>query len=310
MLWFNHSTDGPKKFEVLIGNGKQLWVNTYTLAPMETKAISINEIVEKQIPDSKGTVLSKDILSGQMGWWTHRAKWGKGRLMVSQPQSGLARSFSCGNCAGLCPVIGLDPQTFANLVIGNTGDLGNAQPQECLQTCGQCGGTPEGSTTETLTWSSSNTSIASLYSGQHSTMASFKGVAIGGAEGNVTATAGSCQGHGGGQITVCNEPNSASTSLVDPLNLSSVFPNLLSGIGNAAKVIVGPSGTIWNGQTITEVVTPGATNTCSAKFPQCSGSTTFTIDEGYQPCVKEGNNCVDVGPCSWVHQTHSSINTQ
>jgi hypothetical protein len=54
LLWFNHSTDGPKNFELLIGNGKQMWVNTYTLAPMETKAISINEIVEKQIPDKRG----------------------------------------------------------------------------------------------------------------------------------------------------------------------------------------------------------------------------------------------------------------
>jgi hypothetical protein len=54
--------------EVLVGNGKQLWVGSYQLAPMETKAVRINEIVEKQVLDAKGTILSKDILTGQVAW--------------------------------------------------------------------------------------------------------------------------------------------------------------------------------------------------------------------------------------------------
>ncbi|MGH9494640.1 MAG: hypothetical protein ACRD3B_06550 [Candidatus Sulfotelmatobacter sp.] len=65
LFWFNHSTDGPRKFEVLIGNGKELWMNNFMLAPMETKAISINEIVTKQIPDKKGVVLSKTSSMGR-----------------------------------------------------------------------------------------------------------------------------------------------------------------------------------------------------------------------------------------------------
>jgi hypothetical protein len=98
-------------------------------------------------------------------------------------------------------------------------------------------------------------------------------------------------------VTVCNAPTSASTALYDPLNLSSVYPNLLSGIGNVAKVTVGPTGTTWNGQNVTETLSSGGTNTCPSGFPTvCSGSVVFTIGAGYQPAVIEGSNIVDVGP--------------
>jgi hypothetical protein len=202
LLLFNHSLDGPKKFEVLVGNGKQLWVGSYKLASMETKAVKINEIVEKQIPDAKGTKLSKDILTGQVGWWTHRAKWGKGRLMVSQPQSGMARSFSCGTCANLCGAATVYPDDFATVPIGSTSNMGNAAFQQCLATCGACGGTVEGPADETPTWSSLNTSIATVYSGLHSAMATFKGVAAGQTEGQVQAVDEACTARGQGPITV------------------------------------------------------------------------------------------------------------
>lgn len=93
-------------------------------------------------------------------------------------------------------------------------------------------------------------------------------------------------------------PTSASTSLTDTLSLTQVYPNLLSGIGNVARVTVGPSTTNWNGENITETVSSvTGTNTCPAGLPNaCSGSTTFTIGAGYQPAVKEGTNVVAVGP--------------
>lgn len=202
LLLFNHSTDGPKKFEVLIGNGKQLWVGSYQLAPMETKAVKINEIVEKQIPDAKGTKLSKDILTGQVGWWTHRAKWGKGRLMVSQPQNGLARSFSCGSCADLCGAATVYPDDTAAFGIGFTGNLGGASFEECLATCGQCGGTPQGPVDELPTWQSTNTSVATLYSGLHLATATFKGVAVGSTAGEVQATDEGCTATASGPLKV------------------------------------------------------------------------------------------------------------
>lgn len=244
LLWFNHSTDGPKKFEILIGNGKQLWVNTYMLAPMETKAISINEIVEKQIPDKSGVVLSKDILSGQVGWWTHRAKWGKGRLMVSQPQSGLARSFSCGTCANLCARALISPDASATFPIGVTGDLGGVTFQQCLATCGQCGGTVQGPLDEFPTWSSSDTSIATVYSGLHSTTAAFKGVAAGSTNGNVRATDTGCSAQGSGSITVVQvqitsanlETNQVNVTISGPSGTSGTLEVIANGSTNNPQV--------------------------------------------------------------------------
>jgi hypothetical protein len=187
---------------VLIGNGKQLWVNTYMLAPMETKALSINEIVDKQIPDPDRVVLSKDILTGQVGWWTHRAKWGKGRLMVSQPHSGLARSFSCGTCAGLCAFATLSPASSAIFDVTGTGPLGPVSFKQCLKSCTSCGGTPQGPITEIPQWSSSSTSIATLYAGQHTRTGTFQGVKAGLANGDVQATDEGCTAVGSGQLTV------------------------------------------------------------------------------------------------------------
>jgi hypothetical protein len=168
----------------------------------ETKAVRINEIVEKQIPEAKGTKLSKDILTGQVGWWTHRAKWGKGRLMVSQPLTGMACSFSCGNCAVLCSRATLDPYTSIETPVDQFGSLGAVSLQQCLATCGQCGGTPQGPGSGFVTWSSSNTSIATLYSGQHSSTASFKGMAMGTTTGDVSAIEEGCDAQGSGPITV------------------------------------------------------------------------------------------------------------
>jgi hypothetical protein len=92
-------------------------------------------------------------------------------------------------------------------------------------------------------------------------------------------------------------PTSASTALTDPLNqyFNLVFPNLLTGIGNVARVTVSPSGTNWDGEDVTETVTSGSSS-CPAQFPACSGNTVFVIGAGYQPAVHEGNNIVDVGP--------------
>ena len=224
LLLFNHSTDGPKKFEVLVGNGKQLWVGSYQLASMETKAVKINEIVEMQIPDAKGTVLSKDILSGQVGWWTHHKTWGKGRLMVSQQQAGMARSFSCGTCATLCEDAFLYPDDQASFPIGGEDDLGDVSLQQCLASCEQCGGTPQGPGTGFITWSSSNTSIATLSSGKHATMAYFTGMSPGLASGDFQATDDGCTVQGSGPITVFQFVVSG-----NPFIFVGTDPNIISG---------------------------------------------------------------------------------
>jgi hypothetical protein len=316
LLLFNHSLDGPKKFEVLIGNGKQLWVGSYKLASMETKAVKINEIVEKQIPDATGTKLSKDILTGQVGWWTHRATWGKGRLMVSQAQSGMARSFSCGTCANLCSRATVSPDDSATIIIGFTNVLGNAAFQQCLATCGECGGTVQGPADETPTWSSLNTSIATVYSGQFSPMATFKGVAPGLTTGQVQAIDEACTAQGRGPITV--QPSITSLD-PNPIMIGTSPPDGKltingSGFGTSPTVNL-PSGVTSTGQgsTDTQIILTGVNVALSATVGnnnitvtasgQKSPPASLTVDGPYHMLVQSDVTGLCSGCATTVKRT-------
>ena len=171
LLLFNHSADTTRRFNVLIGTEKaEQWQKSYYLAPLETKAISINEIVEKQMADEKGHTLPKDAVAGQVTWFTRSPKWGKGRLMVSQPQQGMARSFSCGTCADVCPDGYFSPFSFQDIVPTGSGPIGYMVVSECTHACSinSCTGPKIGQTTDvTYRWSSSNSSIATVSGGLH-----------------------------------------------------------------------------------------------------------------------------------------------
>jgi hypothetical protein len=103
LLLFNHDQAVPQIFNVLVASqdGTQ-WIKDFTVAPMQTQAISIGEIVKQQLKDDKGATLSKTAVSGQISWWTvgTASGPGAGRLLQSNPASGSARSFACG-----CPYI-------------------------------------------------------------------------------------------------------------------------------------------------------------------------------------------------------------
>jgi hypothetical protein len=56
LLFFNHSKK-PQVFGVGIASGASLWHKKYTLAPNETREISINELIQDEVPDEKGRIL-------------------------------------------------------------------------------------------------------------------------------------------------------------------------------------------------------------------------------------------------------------
>lgn len=205
LLLFNHSANGPKRFNVSIGSGAQTWQRSYQLASMETKAISINDIVANQVADEKGRVLSKDLVTGEVIWFTRSPKWGKGRLMVSQPQTGLARSFSCGVCSDVCPNGFINPNSLAQFGVGGTGLLGDIIVSQCSHTCSppSCGGTNTGTTTDvSYTWSSLNTSVATVSGGTHLAHATYLGAAAGSTSGKGIALGDFCQAVAQGPIKV------------------------------------------------------------------------------------------------------------
>lgn len=267
------------RIEKLLVPGQQLWLD-------------LGHLVHDQIPDSDGSPLPPETMTGSYELrdldHAYVGQLYEGKLVIDKTYGHAA--YGCGSCCGYDAVV-LDPNPF-----GGPPGIDNS---DFIYANDTCSGTKDDVTDSGYSWASSNTGVATLPTRTLHT------VAVGTATGSALAKLQwahppSCptQTFGPQQpVQVCNAPNTASTALYDPLNLSSVYPNLLSGIGNVAKVTVGPSGTTWNGQDVTETVTSGGTNTCPSGFPTvCSGSTVFTIGEGYQPAVKEGTNTVDVGP--------------
>ena len=106
LLLFNHD-QAPQIFNVLVASadGTQ-WDKDFTLALMETRAISIGDIIREEMKDDKGKTLPKTALSGQISWWTvgTASGPGTGRLLQTNPTSGMARSFACGCPYLLCNV--------------------------------------------------------------------------------------------------------------------------------------------------------------------------------------------------------------
>jgi hypothetical protein len=210
LLMFNHSASA-KHFNVKIGNGGVLWQQAWQLAPMETRAVSIRELITDQVKDRRGAVLPKDLNYGEISWFTANPGEGKGRLLQvdrgAQLVAGnirLARNFSCSNAIVICGGATLDT-TSISFPFATDSDplaLGPLCPQLCTsylnpQTCagqayGSCG------SGYTYSWTSNNTSIATISGSSTSASAMFHGAGVG--QGSATGKVSSayCSGTGSG----------------------------------------------------------------------------------------------------------------
>lgn len=91
-----------------------------------------------------------------------------GRLLESHPQTGLARSFACGNCTHMCTQGYLTP--YASLLggVSTNATLGNITVYECVTACTRnCGGTRDGKidSFDSFNYSWTNNSIVSTTDG-------------------------------------------------------------------------------------------------------------------------------------------------
>ncbi len=65
LLLFNTSS-APQYFNVEIAAGSTVWRKAYQLQPMQTKAISIHDLVKQKVKDDKGILLPNDIWTGRI----------------------------------------------------------------------------------------------------------------------------------------------------------------------------------------------------------------------------------------------------
>jgi hypothetical protein len=135
LLLFNPSQE-VLKFTVAIQNGTLLWQRVFNLEPMQTESISLGNLIQDQVKDDKGILLPKDLRSGQVGWRSPLT--GKGRLLQSNRNLQMARSFSCGTRYDVCGITNNAMGGHINVGASNV-SLGSITPSICSARELQCG---------------------------------------------------------------------------------------------------------------------------------------------------------------------------
>lgn len=210
LLLFNHD-QRIQSFSVAIASATIVWQKTYKLQAMQTKLIDIAAIVKNHVLDDHGSALRPDIPSGEV-YWFNAAGLGKGRILLADAGTALARNYSCGIFATPCSpaTLSLIPPTIPRGAT-STADFS-------YQICGapdqySCSGpVTSGSNDFPVSWSSQNTSVASAGGG--GAIGTVTGEGPGTAE--IIATAennfGTCSVGAGANITV-NTPDHLSVVL-------------------------------------------------------------------------------------------------
>jgi hypothetical protein len=169
---------------VLVASGQAFWSKKYTLAPLETKAIDIGELIENQVKDDSGYVLPRSLQSGQANWYLARQFGGTGRLLQSNPRTYSARSFSCGIYSMIMGGV-WEPYT-TSLAVGQTADLGwffaEVGLTESGDNYGYCFGSYVGTSTSFYYyWETLSPSIASISGPNDESYVNAQGVSPGNA---------------------------------------------------------------------------------------------------------------------------------
>jgi hypothetical protein len=246
LMLFNHSTV-PKYFNVKIGNGGVLWQQAWQLAPMETRAISIRELIVGQVKDQNGVLLPKTLDHGEISWFNPNPAEGKGRLLQIERSSQLvagnsrgagnsrvARSFSCGYNIVLCGailenyIIAFPLQTDSNPVA-----LGPVTAMLCLAfDPNACSGQSysQGGSGYNYHWQSNIPSIATVSGSSTSSTATFWGAGVGSGSATGFISSASCDPGGSGEPDVQVPGSVVSTGVTLAADCSTAEPNFPYGI--------------------------------------------------------------------------------
>ncbi len=81
LLLFNHGGK-TQDFTVSV-SGSEVWQKSYTLAPMQTKAINIRALIENHVKDDNGKMLPQTTSAGEISWLAADATQVSGRLLQS-----------------------------------------------------------------------------------------------------------------------------------------------------------------------------------------------------------------------------------
>ena len=202
LLLFNHS-NAAQTFTVTVSAGGVDWQKEYKLASMQTKAISIRELVEEQAKDDKGNALPKDAKSGEAGWLVTDMAKGSGRLLQSDRSIAMARNFSCGYSGLLCgSQIVFQTVVYADQSVGLFAALTGLTCTSGLPNA--CSGQRTGSANFNTSWVSLSPSKVSVYGSSTSPSVQLQGISTGTSQVNGLMRSQYCESGGGGSANDCD----------------------------------------------------------------------------------------------------------
>jgi hypothetical protein len=166
LILFNHSAQSqPFNVLVVTEDGAQ-WSKQVILAPLETRTISVGDMIRNKIPDTLGRILPITAWSGTVSWYTSGVGTASGHVLVRNEASSSAESFSCGQTYVTCGAeLEIDGLPFT---VGG-GGTGVVQADICVDYTGmwECDGpfAFTGSPFAVTGWSSDNPSVVSVING-------------------------------------------------------------------------------------------------------------------------------------------------
>ncbi len=184
LVMFNYSS-APQPFYVAISSGTTLWQQKYQLAALETKTVDIGSLIATQTKDETGRTLPAAATAGVAQWFTPNFGQGAGRLLVSQPNIGLARNFGCQVAVSACGTSSLQNSSLT-IAAGSTGNMGPFEADLCMTTIGVCGGSYYMTAGWPANWTSGNASVASIPQPLNTAVATINGNSAGSVD--ITAT--------------------------------------------------------------------------------------------------------------------------
>lgn len=231
-----------------IHTGRAVWTKQLHIPPLTTTAVSINEIIEKQLPDDKGNRLPVNSSTGIITWSSLANPRIFGKLVRLDEITQSSRTYACSQFNPICGAMmsnayeytAVGQQVEEEVLVQDCDNGGNPGSCDCYDSCGG-----EGGSGASYSWSSGTPNIASLVSDPTSTSGLFQGNSVGEAFVNVNLTdVNGCGTSAGGQI------------YVQPTVQVQVQNGFVSMAGNGLVVLAGPAGGL-NNTAITASGNPG-----------------------------------------------------
>jgi hypothetical protein len=102
LMLYNPDPETANSVKVMAYAGTKAWTKNVSILPQATIGIRLNDIIEKQEPDDKGTMLPSDATAGMVTWFTLTNPRIFGQLVQADALGHAVRPFACAQYYQVC----------------------------------------------------------------------------------------------------------------------------------------------------------------------------------------------------------------